>query len=107
MNREKQYLQASTHAAQKKVAFLSSAAATKARLSPARLKQDVKHKAVEGLLNGSSHAVAKVNEHPVAVAAGGGALLLYLFRRPLSALFGRMYVRITNRTPETSETDDG
>lgn len=107
MSPEQRYRQASAQAEERKATFLSSAAVAKARLTPARLTRDAKEKASETLSNGKAYLTAKVQERPVAVGAAAGALVLYLFRRPLSALFRRMVVRITNRSPDTSETDDG
>jgi hypothetical protein len=107
MSREYLYREAAARSDQKKAAFLSSALAAKARVTPARLKQDAKDKATGTLLDGAAYTAAKVRQRPAATAAAAGALLLYVMRRPLGRLFGRIYVRIRNRTPEISETDDG
>ncbi|WP_340264143.1 hypothetical protein [Sphingobium mellinum] len=107
MTQQESYAQAVVDAERKKAAFRSSVAAAKARIAPARLKQDIKQKATAGLKNGGAQLAASVNERPIAYGAAGAALLLYLFRRPVSALFRRAYVRIRNRTPEISENDDG
>ena len=107
MSLEEQYARATSQAEQRRAVFLSSAATAKARISPARLKQDVKNKAQNGLRDGSAKAKATVQEHPFAVGAAATALTLYFFRRPVSALLRRVYVRLTNRKPELSETDDG
>lgn len=107
MNGAERYRQAVVRAEQKKVEFLSSASAAKARIAPGRLKQDIKDKAANGVANGRAYVVAKVKQEPVAVGATAAALLIYLFRSPISALFKRTYVRITNRNPERAETDDG
>ncbi|WP_242123029.1 hypothetical protein [Sphingobium sp. Sx8-8] len=107
MSQEEAYRAASTRADERKAAFLNSAQAAKARIAPARLKQDAKDKATETLLDGAAYAAAKVQQRPTATAAATAALGLYLFRRPLGALFRRLYVRINNRKEDTSETDDG
>lgn len=107
MNREDAYRAASAQAEARKSAFLSSAQAARARVAPARLKQDARDKATETLLDGAAYAAAKVQQRPTATAAAVAALGIYLMRRPLGALFRRIYVRISNRTEETSETDDG
>lgn len=107
MSSEERYRQATAQAEQRKVAFLASAAAVKARITPARLKQDVKQKAVDRLTEGGAYIAAKATQRPFAVGAAAGALLLYVFRRPISALFGRIYVRLNDRRPATSENDDG
>ena len=107
MSLEERYAQATADAAQKQAALLCSAAAVKERISPARLKQDARQKIADGMSNGSAYVTAQVQERPVAAGAAVGALLLYMFRRPLWALFRRTYVRITNHTPETAEADHG
>lgn len=107
MSREDAYRAALAQSEQKKVAFLSSARAAKARMSPARLKHDARTKATGAMLDGTAYVAAKVQQRPVATTAAAGALLLYFLRRPLGTFLGRMYVRIRNRKPNNSETDDG
>lgn len=107
MKQEQAYREAAARADARKAALVSSALAAKARVAPARLKQDAKDKATETLLDGTAYAAAKVRQRPAATAAAVGALALYLLRRPLGTLFQRLYVRVRNRTEETSETDDG
>ncbi|KXU32934.1 hypothetical protein A0J57_06920 [Sphingobium sp. 22B] len=107
MKREEAYRDAVARADARKAALISSALAARARLTPARLKRDAKDKATETLMDGAAYAAAKVQQRPAATAAATGALALYLLRRPLGALFRQIYVRISNRTEEISETDDG
>lgn len=107
MTQQERYAEAIADVERKKAAFRSSAAAAKARIAPVRLKQDIKQKAADSLKNGGAQLAANVSERPIAYGAAGAALLVYLFRRPVSALFRRAYVRICNRTPEISENDDG
>ena len=108
MSPEEQYRQARAQAEQRKAAFLSSATAAKARVAPARLKEDARHKLGDSLTDGKAYVEAKFHERPIAMSAAAGALALYLFRKPLWALFKPVYVRITNRTPDNiTETDDG
>lgn len=107
MTPEEQYKRANIEAESKKAAFRSSATTVKARLSPARLKRNVQQKVADRFHKVSSTALAQVSGRPVATVAAAGALGIYLFRRPLSALFRRIYVRATNRTPDQSEKDDG
>ncbi len=106
MMAEDRYRAATAEAERRKAAFLSRISATKARLSPARIKQDAKDKLGTKLHGVRDHAAATATEHPVALGAAAGAFVLYLFRRPLSALFQRTYVRLTNSTPDQSEKDD-
>jgi len=107
MNATERYRQAEAQAEQKRARFLSSASAAKERIAPARLKQDVKQMAVDSLSNGRDYVTEKVHDRPVAAGTAAAALVIYLFRRPLSALFRRTYVRITNRHPKRAETDNG
>ena len=107
MSQTEKYQQAAIDAEQRKARFLSSLSAAKARIAPGRLKQDLKEKAARGITNGRTYVSTKVHEQPIAGGATGAALLIYLFRNPISALFKRTYVRITNRNPERAETDDG
>ncbi|WP_313808689.1 hypothetical protein [Sphingobium sp.] len=107
MNREDAYRDAAARVDARKAALMSSALAAKARLAPARIRQDVRDKATETLLDGAAYAAAKVQQRPAATAAALGALVLYVMRRPLGTLFRRMYVRMRNGTETTSETDDG
>lgn len=107
MNGTEQYRQATAAAQERKAQFLSSVSAAKARVKPGRLKQDFKEKAANGIHNGRAYVTDKVKQQPVAVGATAAALLIYLFRRPISALFKRTYVRITDRNPERAETNDG
>ena len=107
MKAVERYRQAEVRAEEKKAQFLSSAYAAKARVAPARLKQDIKDKVVDGYSNGRAYLTKKAHEQPAAVGAAAAALMIYLFRRPLSALFKRTYVRITNRNPDKAETNDG
>ena len=107
MKREEAYRDAVLRADARRAALIASAHAARARVTPARLKQDARDKATETLMDGAAYAAAKVRQRPAATAAATGALALYLLRRPIAALFRRIYVRIGNRTEETSETDHG
>lgn len=103
--REEAYRAASSQAEARKAAFLSTMQDARTRVAPARLKQDVTDKISETVLDGAAYAAAKVQQRPAATAAAVGAFALYVMRRPIGALFRRLYVRIANRTEETSETD--
>ncbi len=107
MTREDAYRDAVARADARRAALVSSALAARARIAPARLKQDAKARAMATVMDGAAYAAAKVQQRPAATAAAAGALALYLLRRPLAALFRRIYVRTGNRTEETSETDNG
>lgn len=107
MSREIAYRDAVARTDLARARLKNSADDAKARIAPARLKQDVVDKATGAVLNGIATGAAKAQQRPVAVGAAAGAFILFLFRRPLAALFGRLYVRISNPNPEYSETDDG
>lgn len=107
MTEQQRYARATAEAERRKAAFLASATAANERVAPARLKQDVKQKVAHGLNNGKAKLTDAFQERPAAYGAAGAALVLYFFRRPLSALFRRAYVRISNHSPEKSENEDG
>jgi hypothetical protein len=100
MSAADRYRAAIVDAQEKKARFLDSAAAAKARVSPARLKQDVK----TAIGNKASNAVAGVRQRPWAFGAAGAALVLYMARRPIGSLLRKLYVRA--RTGQW-ETQDG
>ncbi|MFD2428420.1 hypothetical protein ACFSUK_09985 [Sphingobium scionense] len=106
MSRELAYRAATERAAHlRSQAFLSLADA-KARIAPYRLKADVEAKVTATALNGVAYVGAKVRRR-VATGAAATGIVLFLFRRPLTALFGRLFVRLRNRNTEISEIDDG
>ena len=88
-----------------------SAAQAKARIAPALLIQDAKDKAIDGVSGAVSGAVAlgaaKAQQRPVAVGAAATAFALFLARRPITALFQRLYVRFRNTSTDMPENDHG
>ena len=107
MKRETAYREACARADAARARLIASAGEAKARSAPARLKQDAMAAATGAVLDGMARGAAQARQHPVALGAAAGAFLLYLARRPLAALFGRLYVRVASTPPEISETDDG
>ncbi|KKW90073.1 hypothetical protein [Sphingobium chungbukense] len=107
MSREEAYQAAANRAEERKATFLSTMQTARERVAPARLKQDAKVKVSQTVLDGAAYAAAKVQQRPAATAAALGAFALYVMRRPLGTFFRRIYVRISNHTDETSETDHG
>jgi hypothetical protein len=107
MNLEARYRQACERADAARGRLSLTAAEAKARVAPARLKQDVKDKASNAVLNGVANAAAQAQQRPVAIAAAATAFGLFLARRPLAALFRRLYVRFQDTQADNSETDDG
>lgn len=87
--------------------LVDSANRVKERLSPAALKQDAKDGIVDAARNAATNLTAKARQRPVATGAAAGAFLLYLCRRPLAALFGRLYVRLHDSHRQKSENQDG
>ncbi len=85
----------------------ASADEAKARIAPARLKQDVVGKIKASACSMLSNTKAKAREHSVATSAAGGAFLLFLARRPLWALLRRSYVRVRTAYSRDTETDNG
>ncbi len=107
MNLETRYREACERADAARGRFQLTREEAKARVSPARLKQDVKDKASGAVKNGVVRLVAKVEQRPVAVGAAAAAFGLFLVRRPLTALFRRLYVRFQDTQLDNSENDDG
>lgn len=107
MNLESRYRAACERAYAAKGRLTLTAEDAKARITPAQLKQDAKDK-VSGAIRGSiAQVAANVQQRPVAIGAAAAAFGLFLFRRPLAALFGRLYVRFRNTDADISENDDG
>lgn len=105
MNRVEAYHAAHARAERAKAAFLESLSGTKARITPARLKSDARQKVTETVMNGAAGAAARVRERPVAFGAAAGALIIFLARKPLAALFRLLYVKLTSQR-DNPETDD-
>lgn len=106
MSEEDAYHRAATRADLAKANFLSSITAAKARLSPAHLKQDVKHKISETVSNGRESFATHAKAHPIAVGSAAGAVVLYLLRKPLAALYRRLHVQAETNQPDHPETDN-
>lgn len=107
MTVETSYRAAVARAAVAKAQFRQSAQDARARVAPARLKQDVKDKIGGAAKRSVARVGEKAQKNPVAVGAAGTALVLFLARRPLTALFRRIYVRLTNARPHELENDNG
>ncbi|WP_420145367.1 hypothetical protein [Sphingobium sp.] len=104
MNLESRYRAACDRADVARGRLRLTADDAKARITPARLKQDAKDGLGNAVSNSLSNMKAKALQRPVATGAAATAFGLFLFRRPLAALFGRLYVRFTHN-PELSETE--
>jgi DNA-binding IclR family transcriptional regulator len=107
MTAQTSYREAVARAEIAKAQLRKSAQDTKERVSPARLKQDVKDKISGAAKRGVTRVSDKARQNPVAVGAAGTAFILFLARRPLTALFKRLYVRFTNARSHELENDNG
>lgn len=107
MTAETSYRAAVVKANLAKTQFRQSVQDAKARVAPARLKQDAKNKITGAAKNGVARVGEKARKNPVAMGAAGTAILLFLARRPVTALFRRLYVRLTNARSHELETDNG
>lgn len=87
--------------------FSRTAQEAKASVSPARLKHNIAGKTKNALQDSVAVVGDTVRQRPVAASAAATAFVLFLVRRPLAALFGRLYVRWTNPNHQYSESDDG
>ncbi len=109
MSRADHYRIAVARAEARRAAFMASAADARARIAPARLKSDVKEKLVTRIGNTAQSMAETVRTRPGATAAvilGVGA---WFARRPIAALFQRLYVRVRHpdARPDIMETDNG
>ncbi|WP_298396042.1 hypothetical protein [Sphingobium sp.] len=107
MSKEAAYRAACVRADDTRAQLAVSAQAAKARIAPARLKQDAVTKVKASALDGVAYAAAKAQQRPVAIGAAAAAFGLFLARRPLAALFGRLYVRFRKQDTDLPEIDDG
>ncbi|BBD97985.1 hypothetical protein SAMIE_1014860 [Sphingobium amiense] len=107
MTQETSYRAAVARAEAARAQLRQSAHDAGARIAPARLKQDVKAKISGAVKNSVARVGDKARKNPVAVGAAGAAILLYFARRPVTALFRRLYVRLTNARSNELETDNG
>ncbi|MDO7833771.1 hypothetical protein Q4610_01815 [Sphingobium sp. HBC34] len=107
MRGELAYREAVARADLARAQFLTTAEEAKQRVAPARLKQDLKDRISGAALDGVARAAAQAQQRPVAIGAAAGAFVLFLARRPLTALFRRLFVRFRNPNPDYSESDDG
>jgi hypothetical protein len=101
------YAQACARADAARTRMLASAEDAKARVAPARLKQDATSAFTGAVLGGIAKGAAQAQQRPIAIGAAATAFILYLARRPLAALFGRLYVRVKDAQQTISETDNG
>ncbi len=108
MSKAEDYQTVSEEARLKRSAFVASAAAAKARIAPARLRADLYENMAQSLSDTSAKAKATMRERPFATAAAATALIAFFARRPIGALFQRLYVRVKDRrNARKSETDNG
>lgn len=109
MSRTNRYRIAIARAEARRTAFLASAADAKARVAPARLKSDLKEKLVMSISDAGQSVANTVRTRPVASVAVAATVGAWFARRPIAALFRRLYVRLGH--PDTaldnSETDNG
>ncbi|MCI4589974.1 hypothetical protein MOK15_07695 [Sphingobium sp. BYY-5] len=105
MNQETAYREACARAEEQRARLIDSTQAAVARVAPDRLKQDAIGKAKASALQGVAFVTAKMQKRPVAIGAAATAFGLFLMRRPLAALFSRLYVRFRNRQTDLTEID--
>lgn len=106
MSRKEKFQAASDLVEARRSLFLANLKAARARLSPARLKADARDRVVHGLVDAGHNVRRTVQERPVATTAAALALGAYLARRPLAALFHRLYVRLRNGPDAHSISED-
>lgn len=105
MTAEEHYRSASRDADAKKARFLGDVEIAKARVSPTRLKQDVKEKAGAAFNDASERAQDGLRRHPVAIGAAVAGVAAYVFRRPLAALSERVVDYARDHWPQSSSPE--
>jgi hypothetical protein len=92
MSEMDEYRKATVEAELARARFLSTLDTAKHRLSASRLKARAQAAVVEALQDSGKQARSAVVRHPFALGTAVAAILAFLFRRPLTALFKRLYV---------------
>lgn len=87
--------------------FLATSQEARERITPARLKKDAVGKVKSAFKDGVASAGNAIQQRPIATGAAVSAFALFLARRPLTALFKRLYVRLTDPNRDISETENG
>lgn len=105
MTAEDQYRASARDAEAKKARFLGDVQIAKARLSPARLTQDVKDKASAAFNDASTRAQDGIRQHPVAAGAAAVGVAAYILRRPLAALSERAVLYARDNWPHSSSPE--
>lgn len=99
MTRRQEYIAAVQSADTKRESFLANAQIARNRISPSRLKSDVKSKVHDAVESGRQKGKDVLHTHPVAVGVIGAGVVAYLFRRPLCRLVKRVSSRSTEPDP--------
>ena len=109
MSRIDLYRMATARAQSQRAALMASAADAKARIAPARLKSDVKEKLVTTISDVGQSVADTARARPVAATAVALGLVAWFARRPIAALFGRLFVRFRHpdNDADMMETDNG
>jgi hypothetical protein len=87
-----EYRKASLEADLARARFLGTLDVAKSRLSASRLKARAQALVVEALQDSGKQARSAVVRHPFALGTALAAIIALIFRRPLAALFKRLYV---------------
>ncbi|MDX3899440.1 MAG: hypothetical protein QHC40_02840 [Sphingobium sp.] len=111
MSEDMAYRAACERARARRAALTDSAHAAAARIAPARLREDLREKVVQGAHNTVHKLQAGARKRPVAAGAAGIALIAWFARRPLWTLLRRLFVdesdeELRDDRP-SSETDNG
>lgn len=111
MSDRQSYRAATARAEAARVEFLSALGAARLRTSPDRIKAEAKEKAFGFFRELRDEARAQVTRRsPWVLGALGGAIVAWLFRKPIAALFCRLYVGLRERfgaQAPMEESDDG
>jgi hypothetical protein len=78
----------------------------KSRLQPARLKADVQAKITRSIQGARDDAVEQVRSRPFLSAAAVGAVVGWVFRKPLAALSQQLFVKGRNAWNARREAEE-
>lgn len=107
MSKEIRFQEASLKADAARERLIESAHRAKARIAPRELATDARIKICQGVRNSACRAKARMRDRPIPTGAAIGALMIYIFRRPLWALLRGRRVNDNERKTHGSETHHG
>ncbi len=105
MKTEDRYRASVLRARSARARFMQEVAAAKRRLAPQSLKAEARAATARAVQSAKAEVRATAAAHPIAIGAGASALILLIFRKPLTALSRYLYVRWQDRRGAVPETE--